>query len=209
VSHRNSPPRLVGLGLIAGLLAVLTTGCDQPTAPPEPSSPPTPIGSMEQQPAETVEQKSTPSGSTKPDPADVIRTRIAIRDRQRAGAPDPTPTPRPRGEASIRPDGVIVAPNVGLMWTPDAVGGFSFDDAVRYCSSSTLGEFSDWRVTTIDELEKILWADVVLSIPPTALHLWTSTPAEERGHVTVDLSTDERSRLDAALAHVVCVRTIQ
>ena len=140
---------------------------------------------------------------------EVIRTRIADRDRRRGDIPPPTPSPTPRAAASILPSGVVAGPSIGLMWTPDAVGGFGYEDAERSCDGLDLGGFTDWRLPDIVELERAMGADVVVAIPSAARSLWTRTPAENRGHVTLDLATGARSWMDAGLAHVVCVRAIR
>ena len=188
------------------VLALVTVGCFQGS---ESSVPPT---------AAPTAEPRTASGQTDPQsptahPSEaraiaVIRTRIADRDRRHTGSPQPTPSPTPRADASFLPNGVVAAPSIGLMWTPQAVGAFGYDDAVRYCRGLDLAGFDDWSLPTIHDLEGAMGADVVVSIPDNARALWTGTPADHRGHITVDLATNSRSTMDAGLAHVLCVRKI-
>lgn len=59
------------------------------------------------------------------------------------------------------PDSIITDKRTGLMWTREDNGeDMSWDDANGYCENSTLGGFSDWRLPTIDELEKLYDPDV-------------------------------------------------
>ncbi len=192
--------------LVATVAALATVACfqgnesgDNPPAPPAAESRPS----------------GGPPGSTAPTPRsskakslEVIKTRIADRDRRRSGGPQSIPSPTPRAHASLLPAGIVSAPAIGLMWPPQAAGAFSYEDAERYCSGLSAGGYSDWELPTINDLERAMGADVVASNPDHATSLWTRTPAEDRGHITLDLAAGGRSWMDAGLAHVLCVRTI-
>ena len=204
----TSPPRLPKRALSVAIAIVLLpiASCSRD---PKPGDLDSPTSTSEPPSTDAPAVHASPTVRlTEAQSLEVIRTRIADRDRRRAGLPPPTPSPTPRADASILPSGVVAAPSIGLMWTPHAVGGYGYRDAERHCNGLDLGGFTDWRLPTIDDLERAMGADVVVSIPTTARALWTRTPAENRGHVTLDPTTGARSWMDAGLAHVVCVRAI-
>jgi len=192
--------------LVAAFAALATVACFQGN---ESSDNPLATPASESQPSGGSPRSTSPTPpSSKARSLEVIKTRIADRDRRRAGSPPSTPSPTPRADASLLPDGVVVAPSIGLMWTPQAVGAYSQEDASRYCRRLSIAGFDDWTLPTIDDLERAMGADVVVSIPDTARALWTRTLADNRGHVTLDLATNDRSWMDSGFAHVLCVRAI-
>jgi hypothetical protein len=155
-----------------------------------------------------------PEGAAAPEPAgkapgeaaaDVIRTRIAWKEREKA---PPSPTPRVRIDAELTEDGLIAAPSIHLMWTPDAAGAFSYEDAVGYCRALELGGRDGWRLPTASELVELLAADIVPASPGRGGSLWTSSPAEHRGVITIDTTDWRQSWSETGLGHVICVREL-
>ena len=49
-------------------------------------------------------------------------------------------------------DGTVTDNGTGLMWQKATVGEMDWDTARRYASGLTLGEYSDWRLPSKDEL---------------------------------------------------------
>jgi hypothetical protein len=136
---------------------------------------------------------------------DVIRTRIAYKQRAGSGGPTQTPTPMPPAEVRVEGE-VVVAPGIALMWTRSAVGTFEYGDAVSYCTGLEIGDLDDWRLPHIAELERLLATDRGREAAIGARVLWSSTPDEIRGVETVEMPSGSRSHQKIGLAHVICVR---
>jgi hypothetical protein len=96
---------------------------------------------------------------------------------------------------------------MGLMWTLEATGAFSLEDAHAFCIGLDLQGHSDWRVPGIAELEEILGSGFRPSMRGGVQLLWSTTAAPERGAYAVDLRSGERTRVAVGMAHVVCVHT--
>jgi hypothetical protein len=139
--------------------------------------------------------------------ADVIRTRIAWRDREEGGGPWPTPTPPPPLPVTTA-GGTVWASEIALMWTEVAAGGFEYGDATAYCAGLSIGEFNDWRVPTLQELELLMATEFQPSWAGGMRTLWTSTPYEFRGVHTLTYPGPSRSHQEVGMAHVVCVRLL-
>ena len=86
------------------------------------------------------------------------------------------------------------------------MGVFEHPDAVTYCEELETAGFEDWRVPTIDELERILATESGPAWHGGARELWSATPDEVRGVETLVLPGGERSHLAVGVAHVLCVR---
>ena len=79
------------------------------------------------------------------------------------GRKDPEPKkttaatgPRKAGLRLEVPEGVYLDPETKLMWTTEDNGeDISWQQANEYAKELTLGGYSDWRLPTIDELEKL------------------------------------------------------
>jgi hypothetical protein len=113
-----------------------------------------------------------------------------------------------RVDADITDDGLVTAKSIRLMWTPSAVGAFSYEDAASYCRGLELGSRKDWRLPTVTELVELLAADVVPITPGRGGSLWTSSTAEHRGVITIDTSDWTQSWKEVGVAHVICVREV-
>jgi hypothetical protein len=183
---------------------------DDPVISPHPDTDPTQLSAgretgKAQEPTDSiVATDSTPEQGSAA--VDVIRTRIAFKERARSGGPPPTATPGP--PTDVRVDGdAVVAPGIALMWMRSAAGAFEYADAESLCRELEVGEFEDWRLPDIFELERLLQTEHGWSAAAGARMLWSSTPDEVRGVETVELPAGTRSHQKVGLAHVICVRS--
>jgi hypothetical protein len=153
--------------------------------------------------ATSIQVEATPEQGSAA--VDVIRTRIAYKERAGSGEPTSTPTPLPPAEVRVEGE-VVVAPGIALMWTRSAVGTFEYGDAVSYCTGLEIGDLDDWRLPQIAELERLLATDRGREAAVGARVLWSSTPDEIRGVETVEMPSGIRSHQKIGFAHVICVR---
>lgn len=140
---------------------------------------------------------------------DVLRQRVAAKERQQQGLPPREPEPTPTVAVVRLEDGVTSAAALGLMWFLDTSGVVSYEDASYQCSTLRLTEFSDWRLPSIDELT-LLFAHGFLE--PQSRHVelwWSASNHPARGHWALDTNGGRRTELDAGKANVVCVRDIR
>lgn len=137
--------------------------------------------------------------------ADVIRTRIAWRERSQGSGFQPTATPRPPLEV-MTDESTVTAARIALMWTRHAAGAFEYADAVSYCDDLETAGFDDWRLPTVEELERLLDSEYRLEAEGAAVVLWTSSANEHRGVETIELPDFTRSHQKVGFGHVICVR---
>jgi hypothetical protein len=137
--------------------------------------------------------------------ADVIRTRIAWREQSQGSGFQPTATPRPPLEVMMD-ESTVTAARMALMWTRHAAGAFEYGDAVSYCAGLETAGFDDWRLPTIEELERLLDSEYRLEAEGAAVILWSSSANEHRGVETVELPDFTRSHQKVGFGHVICVR---
>ena len=75
-----------------------------------------------------------------------------------------------------------IDPDTGLTWTKSDNGSdIDWNQATAYCSNLRLGEYSDWRLPTIDELEGISAPGI--NVPGQ----WSNGPAtwHVKGNLTI------------------------
>lgn len=58
-------------------------------------------------------------------------------------------------ERFIEKDGTVVDKETGLIWTQNDKAEVVWDEAQRYCGRLKLGDYRDWRLPTIEELETL------------------------------------------------------
>lgn len=102
-----------------------------------------------------------------------------------------------------------------LDWTrKDNLKDVPWEAARTYCSSLTLGERTDWRLPTIDELESLCQEHFndpeyrSSAIEPSSLFLWTSSTTNDGKVISLFLGPDcgRMTRSPSALRRAVCVR---
>jgi Protein of unknown function (DUF1566) len=99
-------------------------------------------------------ERILPSEKTKPEQA-ATRRGTADADSEAIGA-RPVATPVRTGFTKEVPEGVYLDPKTKLMWTiADNGKDIHWHEANEYAKQLRLGGFSDWRLPTIEELEKL------------------------------------------------------
>jgi hypothetical protein len=113
--------------------------------------------------------------------------------------------------------GYWVDPNTHLMWaTADNGSGVSLSEAKRYCSELALGGFKDWKLPTIEDLQRIFGGPandngrhIKGPIKLTGWE-WSATPGEQEGEGWVlDFGDGARASVaagDSGLNRALCVR---
>jgi len=140
--------------------------------------------------------------------AEVIRRRIAWKRTHAPVDRTPTATPLPIFQREFVAAGIAESPDLGLMWTTRAAGGFSPEDAAAYCEVLELGGYDDWRLPPVDELVGVLYAEAGRSWGADVRELWSSTPHDPRGFETVGVPEIFRSNRVVGMAHAVCTRSV-
>jgi hypothetical protein len=198
--------RRTGMMLLVTIMPV-ATACMPTPREPETAAPGsvTPIP-----PASPSAAEVPPAPGETPRPpgaaaADVIRTRIARRTANQSRI-RVVSTPTPPAPVELNDDGTAESAELGLMWSRQVDGAFEQADAASFCEVLELAGYEDWRLPTIDELEDILHSEFAPAGRGTFQALWSATPHELRGTQTFDLWEWSRSRLDAGMAHALCVR---
>src|ERR1700726_34484 len=60
------------------------------------------------------------------------------------------------GAQGTQPRGYWIDPSTGLMWTANDNGNdITWGKAMKYCQNLSLAGYSDWRLPSIDELQRI------------------------------------------------------
>ncbi|MEW6380807.1 MAG: DUF1566 domain-containing protein, partial [bacterium] len=57
------------------------------------------------------------------------------------------------GSYKANDDGTVSDETSGLMWQQETAGPMSWEEALHYCEGLTLGEYSDWRLPNVNELQ--------------------------------------------------------
>jgi len=102
-----------------------------------------------QPPARPAEGGTSPQESKEPerDPAGVGVN---------PGPQETVTTPQRQTRPDVPPPEVWTDPATGLMWpTKDITASLSWDEAVAFCHTLSLGGYSGWRLPTIEELQGI------------------------------------------------------
>jgi len=168
------------------------------TVVPEP-----PVEQIVEAAATPTARSATPYGVAA---ADVIRTRLARRERQAQAAPPATPIPPERPATVVCRGGVVSAARLGLMWMDQPVGVLAHSDALVLCPDLSHAGCDDWRMPTIHELEAVVRAQPEPDWTDPVQVLWSTTPHDPRGVRVVDLVRNEVSHQATGMAHVLCVR---
>ncbi len=80
----------------------------------------------------------------------------ARRDVSAQAPPSIERQPQTQGDERLGSSDILVDPRTGLMWTRTDNGyDINWHGADRYCKGLTLGGYTDWRLPTIEELEKL------------------------------------------------------
>jgi len=174
---------------------------DHPQPPATVPTPTTIPGEMD--PAATPIVPVSDSGSA----VGVIRTRIAKRTiaASRTGS---IPSPTPRMAVRMAEDGTASSSALGLMWSREVHGLYEFEHAEIFCRKLELADYHDWRLPTIDELDRLMHSEFTPGSRGSFHALWSSTPDEHRGVQTFDLLEWQRSSQAAGMAHALCVRAL-
>ena len=122
----------------------------------------------------------------------------------------------PAGAKLEIPEGLYLDPETKLMWTVSDNGAdINWKRAIEYAKTLRLGGYSDWRLPTIDELEKLYdpASDKTYKIREpfqlTGLWVWSSTKKGSDSAWDFYLFGDKRSSLPIDFSYgfrVLCVR---
>ena len=201
--------------VVVAVLLTVPAGCgrggDGPAEPPPARQGTQPDGTVVEGVAagpENLDEEAGTADAPGAAAADVIRTRIAWREHTEGGTPWPTPTPASPVPVTAT-GGVVWASEIGLMWSEDAVGVFEFRDAEAYCEGLLAAGFEDWRMPTLTEIELLLATSFRPAWVGEVGVLWSSTPYEHRGVVTLEFPERSTSHQEVGMAHVLCVRALE
>ncbi len=109
-------------------------------------------------------------------------------------------------------------PSTGLIWTASDNGSaLTYSQAIYYCQNLSLGVQKNWRLPSIDELQKLFGGDANSSghhiRGPLKLTgwQWSSTPGKEKGEAwALDFGDGGRASAvmgDGGLNRAICVRS--
>jgi TIR domain/Protein of unknown function (DUF1566) len=162
-------------------------------------------------------QREVTSALPKTQPLEGQGSKPALSERR-----TPTETPKPsgrQGRTQQAPEGqqedqskVYLDSRTGLLWTKSENLRFRWPEANEYCQNLGLSGYSDWRLPTIDELQKLYnRKDENIRKPfrPPYWWVWSSTKEGPDSAWYFDFRDGERGRL--RLAHriddrALCVR---
>ena len=111
------------------------------------------------------------------------------------------------GDFMVFNDGTIRDLRTGLCWHATPSSAIDYRDAQRYCDSSDVGGFDDWRLPTIDELRALyvsLWGSYpfeVFNWPSGGRYynsFWSSTSAGYDGYRTIDFEYGQMENSDSS-----------
>ena len=108
----------------------------------------------------TVDPGQTDPGGVDPTPTDPIAGEEVLDDpgTPDPGKPDPGPclnTPSANGFRD-NCDGTVTDNTTSKMWTKGMYQATDFNDGNKYCADNVLGDYTDWRLPTIDELRRLI-----------------------------------------------------
>jgi len=98
-----------------------------------------------------------------------------------------------------------MAKDSGLMWQARPAGPFTYSDAEYFCSQSSIGGYTDWRVPDRGELQLVLSIAPATSAAAQTGHAWTTTESM-RGRIVVDRRAGAKTTQEHYYSYVVCVR---
>ena len=102
------------------------------------------------EPLSGTKRTASPSPSV-PDSEAPTRHKSQRQKKRKASKPSAA-VPEPEAD----PESIVTDPETGLMWTRDDNGkDIDWDGANEYAKNLRLGGYTDWRLPTIDELEKL------------------------------------------------------
>jgi hypothetical protein len=201
-------PMRTQVTLLILLAVILSTGCQELGF--------TPGQSEQAEPAAEAPPQASPTPELLTDQIVMSRTptqeqalaamRALAEQRDPSATPAVTPTPLlPRG-LEPGPSGTLIAPDLGVMATSQAVGLFTYEDATTYCDGLSLAGFTDWRMPSIVELDALAESPRFPANRGQVRALWSSTTHKLGSHLRLLLPERAITHDRAVSAHVVCVR---
>jgi hypothetical protein len=118
-------------------------------------------------------------------------------------------------------DGTITDRSIGVMWQQGEGGLKSWHDAVNYCDSLSLADYSDWRLPTVAELKSLVAKErgypkietkYFPDFPATRVSYWSSVEAHgdwRRAKALVFTFGTEDAPRKTKEYRVRCVRTMK
>ncbi|WP_045213233.1 DUF1566 domain-containing protein [Desulfonatronovibrio magnus] len=80
------------------------------------------------------------------------------------------------GQCEDNGDGTLTDYGSGLMWQKATPGYMDWPDARRYPSNLSLGGYSNWRLPTWNELERLFKSECINLIDHPEYYYWSDTP---------------------------------